>query len=88
MESLLAVDDAELLVGATVLALRSRQLDEIQRVVENPYSKEQRLQQALAGAPWLFGGEFVTGSPVRRLVPGHEVDITLLRPDGVLHVMG
>ena len=87
VESLLAVDDAELLVGATVLAMRRRQLDEIQRVVENPYSKEQRLQQALAGAPWLFGGQFVADSPVRRLVPRHEVNITLLRPDGVLHVV-
>jgi Domain of unknown function (DUF4263) len=87
IDAILTLDDAELLISATVLELRRRKLDEIERVVENPYSKEEHLQKALADEPWLFGGGFATKSEVRRLVPGHQVDIALLRPDGVLHVV-
>jgi antiviral defense system Shedu protein SduA len=79
--------DAEHLIVAAQIKLRLAKLDEIERAVENPFSKERNLQRLVEKSPWLFGGEYVDTAGVRRLTPGNEVDIALLRPDGVLHVI-
>ncbi|MGP3912194.1 Shedu anti-phage system protein SduA domain-containing protein [Nonomuraea sp. 10N515B] len=79
--------DAESVLAGMQLQIRRRKLAEIRRVVEHPYSSERQIQKAITGAWWLFGGEYVGQSLRRRLTRGLELDIPLLRPDGVLHVV-
>ncbi|GAA2216572.1 hypothetical protein GCM10009850_120420 [Nonomuraea monospora] len=79
--------DAESVLSGMQLQIRRRKLAEIRRVVEHPYSSERQIQNALTGAWWLFGGGYVGHSLRRRLTRGLELDIPLLRPDGVLHVV-
>ena len=79
--------DAEDLIAAAQIKLRLARLDEIERAVENPFTKERHLQRLIETSTWLFGGQFVGAAGVRRLTVGNEVDIALLRPDGVLHVV-
>lgn len=78
---------AEILLAGAQVVLRRRHLDRIRLVVENPYSREESLRRAVTALSWLWGGEFVEVGSRRRLVPGNEVDITLLRPGGVLHAV-
>lgn len=53
----------------------------------NPHVVEADLQRALEKNPWIFGGRFVDLATRRLLAPGTEIDLPLLRPDGVLHVI-
>jgi hypothetical protein len=87
VDALLATPDADLLVAAAQLRIRRGQLDELETAIENPFTKESGLQRLVERASWLFGGGYVGVSGVRRLTPGSEVDLALLRPDGVLHVV-
>jgi hypothetical protein len=59
----------------------------LRTVVEDPRAAEADLQRALEGQHWIFGGRFVGEAAQRRLVPGDEVDIPLIRGDGALHVV-
>ncbi|MEU6789327.1 Shedu anti-phage system protein SduA domain-containing protein [Nonomuraea angiospora] len=86
-QAILARADAESILAGMQLCLRRRKLAEIRRVVEHPYSSESQIQKALTGAWWLFGGEYVGQSLRRRLTRGLELDLPLLRPDGVLYVV-
>lgn len=76
-----------LLVEAAHLQLRKKKLDDIRDVIENPYSKEKHIQNAIRGAYWLFGGSYIGEAIRRRFTAYTEVDIPLLRPDGSLHVV-
>ncbi|MET1074324.1 MAG: Shedu anti-phage system protein SduA domain-containing protein [Umezawaea sp.] len=87
VQALLAQENAEHLVMAAQVRLRLAQLDKIERIVTSPFSKERHLHRELGGSPWIFGGAYVDTSGVRRLTTGNEVDIALVRPDGVLHVV-
>ncbi|MFD6949100.1 hypothetical protein A6A08_06990 [Nocardiopsis sp. TSRI0078] len=53
----------------------------------NPHAVEADLQRALEKNPWIFGGRFVDFATRRLLAPSTEIDLPLLRPDGVLHVV-
>jgi hypothetical protein len=53
----------------------------------NPHAVEADLQRALGKNPWIFGGRFVDLATRRLFAPGTEIDLPLLRPDGVLHVV-
>ncbi|MFD7655885.1 Shedu anti-phage system protein SduA domain-containing protein [Actinosynnema sp. NPDC059797] len=87
VNALLAAPDAHLLVAAAQLRIRREQLDALEAAVENPFTTESGLQRLVERASWVFGGGYVGVSNVRRLTPGTEVDLALLRPDGVLHVV-
>lgn len=76
-----------LMVEAAHLQLRKKKLDDIRDVIENPYSKEEHIQNAIRGAYWLFGGSYIGEAIRRRFTAYTEVDIPLLRPDGSLHVV-
>ncbi|MEV6238892.1 Shedu anti-phage system protein SduA domain-containing protein [Lentzea sp. NPDC051838] len=79
-------DGAELL-SALQLHVRRGQLRAVQEVAKKHGSQERDLQTALTNAWWMFGGEFVGEAVRRRLVETIELDIPLLQPDGVLHVV-
>ncbi|MFD8820628.1 Shedu anti-phage system protein SduA domain-containing protein, partial [Streptomyces sp. NPDC059627] len=86
--ALLAADDQGLLVlQAAELRRRAVRLKELRTVVEDRTATEADLQQALEGQYWIFGGRFVGEAAQRRLVPGDELDIPLIRGDGALHVV-
>ncbi len=86
--ALLAADEqGHLVLQAAELRRRAAGLDELRRVIEDPGALERELQQALEGQHWIFGGRFVGEAAQRRLVPGDEVDIPLIRGDGALHVV-
>lgn len=85
--ALLARADAESVLAGMQLQLRRRKLAEIRSVVEHRYAKERDIQEAFSGSWWLFGGEYIGESVRRRLTRGLELDIPLLRPDGVLHLV-
>jgi hypothetical protein len=86
--ALLAADEeGQLLLQAAELQRRAAGLEALRAVVEDRSALERDLQQALEGQHWIFGGRFVGEAAHRRLVPGDEVDIPLIRGDGALHIV-
>ncbi|MGV9806800.1 Shedu anti-phage system protein SduA domain-containing protein [Micromonospora chersina] len=77
----------EELVQLSQLKLRSAALHHLKCVVQNPHSTERDLQHALQKNLWIFGGNYLPELGRRRLAPGSELDIPLLRPDGSVHVV-
>ena len=86
--ALLAADDqGRILLQAAELRRRAARLKELRTVVEDRTAAEADVQRALEGQYWIFGGRFVDEAAHRRLVPGDEVDIPLIRGDGALHIV-
>jgi hypothetical protein len=86
--ALLAADhDGQLLLQAVELQRRAAGLEVLRAVVEDRHAQERHVQRALEGQHWIFGGRFVGEAAHRRLVPGDEVDIPLIRGDGSLHIV-
>ncbi|MBE8474200.1 DUF4263 domain-containing protein [Streptomyces sp. 3R004] len=86
--AVLAADrDGQLLLRAAEVQRRRRGLKALRTTVEDPRASESDLQRALDGQHWIFGGQFVGQAVQRRLVPGDEVDIPLIRGDGALHIV-
>ncbi|SEG83183.1 protein of unknown function [Actinacidiphila yanglinensis] len=86
--ALLAADSqGQMLFRAAELQRRAAGLEALRKVVEDTTASEHALQRALEGQHWIFGGRFVGEAAHRRLVPGDEVDIPLIRGDGALHVV-
>ncbi|MFF7765791.1 Shedu anti-phage system protein SduA domain-containing protein [Streptomyces massasporeus] len=86
--ALLAADDqGSILLQAAELRRRAARLKELRTVVEDRTASEADVQRALDGQYWIFGGRFVDEAAHRRLVPGDEVDIPLIRGDGALHIV-
>ncbi|WP_199739453.1 Shedu anti-phage system protein SduA domain-containing protein [Streptomyces klenkii] len=86
--AVLAADrDGQTLLWAAEWQRRSAALARLRKVAEDPTASEHDLQRALRGQYWIFGGRFIGEAEHRRLVPGNEVDIPLIRGDGALHVV-
>lgn len=86
--TLLADKDASLHVFKAVeLKRRSESLAQIRTMIEDPSTTERDLQTALERQSWIFGGRYLDTRVQRRLVPGDEMDIPLIRADGSLHVV-
>lgn len=86
--ALLAADtEGQMVLKAAELQRRAAGLEALRKVVEDPTASEHALQRALEGQHWISGGRFVGEAAHRRLVPGDEVDIPLIRGDGSLHVV-
>ncbi|MER5882984.1 Shedu anti-phage system protein SduA domain-containing protein [Streptomyces sp. NPDC001941] len=86
--SVLAADaEGQLVVRAVELQRRAAGLRALRTVTLDPYATEHDVQKALEGQYWIFGGAYVGEAAHRRLVPGDEVDIPLVRGDGALHVV-
>ncbi|GAA2330145.1 hypothetical protein GCM10009854_01170 [Saccharopolyspora halophila] len=84
---LVADEDGRTLLKATELKQRSDRLSQLRNIAADPSATEHDLQHALEAQPWIFGGRFVGAAARRRMVPGDEVDIPLLRADGALHIV-
>ncbi|MFG5721971.1 Shedu anti-phage system protein SduA domain-containing protein [Streptomyces murinus] len=86
--ALLAADqDGRLILQAAELQRRTAGLRALRAVVDDTTATEADLQRALQGNHWIFGGRYVGEAARRRLVPGDEVDIPLIRADGALHIV-
>ncbi|WP_030022006.1 Shedu anti-phage system protein SduA domain-containing protein [Streptomyces monomycini] len=86
--SILASDpEGKVLLQALQLQRRSAGLIALRRLAEDPHASERDLHEALRGQHWIFGGQFISEATHRRLVPGDELDIPLIRGDGSLHVV-
>ncbi|MET9479053.1 Shedu anti-phage system protein SduA domain-containing protein [Streptomyces sp. NPDC006638] len=86
--ALLAADtEGQMVLRAAELQRRAAGLEALRTVVEDTTASERSLERALEGQHWIFGGRFVGEAAHRRLVPGDEVDIPLIRGDGALHVV-
>ncbi|MYR36122.1 DUF4263 domain-containing protein [Streptomyces sp. SID4944] len=86
--ALLAADsDGQMVFRAAELQRRAAGLDRLRAVAEDRTATEHDLQTALEGQHWIFGGRFVGEAAQRRLVPGDEIDIPLIRGDGSLHIV-
>lgn len=84
---LAADEEGQLLLKAAELQRRHKELRVLRDIAENPRASESDLQHALQGQPWIFGGQFIGEVAKRRLVPGDEVDLPLIRGDGSLHIV-
>ena len=88
LAALAADADGQILLRAVELQHRAAGLAVIRQVVEDPHVAERQLQQAISGQPWIFGGRYVGDEKAyRRLVPGDEYDIPLVRADGALQIV-
>jgi hypothetical protein len=87
--AVLAADtDGQMLFRAVELQHRAAGLAVLRQVIEDPYATEHQLQQAISGHYWIFGGRYVDDEKTyRRLVPGDEYDIPLIRADGALQIV-
>lgn len=86
--ALLAADrEGRLILQAAELRRRAAGVRALRAVVEDRTATEADLQRALEGNHWIFGGRFVGEAARRRLVPGDEVDLPLIRGDGALHIV-
>ncbi|MFY4717142.1 Shedu anti-phage system protein SduA domain-containing protein [Streptomyces sp. LaBMicrA B280] len=86
--ALLAADqDGRLILQAAELQRRTADLQALRAVVDDTTATEADLQRALQGNHWIFGGRYVGEAARRRLVPGDEMDIPLIRADGALHIV-
>ncbi|WP_035799826.1 Shedu anti-phage system protein SduA domain-containing protein [Kitasatospora mediocidica] len=86
--ALLAADpEGQMILRAAQLQKRSARLAALRKVAEDEAATELDLQRALEGQYWIFGGRFVGEAAQRRLVPGDEIDIPLIRGDGSLHIV-
>lgn len=83
----LALRDGQMVFRAAELQRRAVGLDRLRAVAEDRTATEHDLQAALEGQRWIFGGRFVGEAARRRLVPGDEIDIPLIRGDGSLHIV-
>ncbi|MCX5609890.1 DUF4263 domain-containing protein [Streptomyces sp. NBC_00047] len=84
---LAADEDGRTVLRAAELQRRAAHLRELRRVAEDATASEHALQRALNGMYWVFGGRFIGEAQQRRLVPGDEVDIPLIRGDGSLQIV-
>ncbi|MFI5491181.1 Shedu anti-phage system protein SduA domain-containing protein [Actinoplanes sp. NPDC051859] len=75
------------LADAVLLRARRSALDDLAAVVLNRHSSERDLQSAIEANLWIFGGRQLSGLGPRRISLGIELDLTLLRPDGTVHVV-
>ncbi|NEB39902.1 Shedu anti-phage system protein SduA domain-containing protein [Streptomyces sp. SID14515] len=87
LEILAADREGQLLIEAAKVQRRRRGIRVLRDVAEDSRASESDLQRALDGQHWIFGGQFVGQAVQRRLVPGDEVDIPLIRGDGALHIV-
>ncbi|MFI6012446.1 Shedu anti-phage system protein SduA domain-containing protein [Streptomyces sp. NPDC051243] len=87
LDALGALDDAQALAALLQLVHRKAGLAELRQVAEDPHALERDLQRVLQGQFWIFGGQFAGEAARRRLVPGDEVDIPLIRGDGTLQIV-
>lgn len=86
--ALLAADtEGQMMLRAAELQRRSVALADLRHVTEDPRATESELQRQLESQYWIFGGRFVGTTVKRRLVPGDEFDIPLLRGDGSLQIV-
>jgi hypothetical protein len=87
--AVLAADtDGQTLLRAAELHRRAVGLAALQKMIEDPQATEHQLQQALSGQYWIFGGRYIDDEKAyRRLVPGDEYDIPLVRADGALQIV-
>ncbi|MGQ4485375.1 Shedu anti-phage system protein SduA domain-containing protein [Streptomyces sp. SAS_281] len=79
--------DGRTVLLAAELQRRATHLRELRRLAEDATTTEHALQRALKGMHWIFGGHFIGEARQRRLVPGDEVDIPLIRGDGSLYIV-
>ncbi|MFJ9781812.1 Shedu anti-phage system protein SduA domain-containing protein [Amycolatopsis sp. NPDC101161] len=56
-------------------------------VVRNPDAKEKEFQRILDESWWIFGGKYVEKTKRRSLTVLTQLDVPLIRADGVLHVV-
>ncbi|MGW3647565.1 hypothetical protein [Streptomyces sp. NPDC000878] len=87
LDALGHINDAQALATLLQHAQRRAGLAAFRKIVENPEALERDLQQALQGQFWIFGGEYAGEAARRRLVPGGEVDIPLIRGDGSVTIV-
>ncbi|MGW4682498.1 Shedu anti-phage system protein SduA domain-containing protein [Micromonospora taraxaci] len=79
---------AEEIADVVLLRARRRALRKLDAVVLNRHSSERDLQRALEKNLWVFGGtQLADRLGPRRISRGIELDLTLLRPDGTVHVV-
>ena len=88
LAALAADADGQTLLRAFELQRRAAGLAVLRQVVEDSHAREHHLQQAISGQYWIFGGRYVGDEKAyRRLVPGDEYDIPLVRADGALQIV-
>jgi hypothetical protein len=88
LAALVADADGQTLLRAVELQRRSAGLAVLRQVVEDSHAREHQLQKAISGHYWIFGGRYIDDEKAyRRLVPGDEYDIPLVRADGALQIV-
>lgn len=85
--ALMQIPDYESILRAVEIARRLEQLYKLELMVDNPNTKEASFQRQIESMHWLFGGSFARLASRRLLAEGTQVDIPLIRADGVLHVV-
>jgi len=78
---------AVLLAGTVHLTRHTQTLDRLETLLADPASTESDVQKVLAEDWWIFGGRYINRSQRRSLTVLDEIDVPLIRSDGVLHIV-
>ncbi len=80
-------DPAEKLAGALKIARHTKTLDALKALLADPAVTEPELQSVLEKDWWIFGGRFINQASRRSLTVLDQIDVPLIRSDGVLHIV-
>lgn len=87
LEMLGEFEEAQVLTTSIQHARREKDLERLEMLIADPNTRERHLQEHLQTMTWIFGAEFLTKTARRNLHVKHQVDLSLIRPDGSLHVV-
>jgi len=80
-------DPAEKLAAVVGIARHSKTLDELDVLLADESVTETNLQAVLEKDWWIFGGRFIDRASRRALTVLDQIDVPLIRADGVLHIV-
>ena len=87
LQQLAADEQGRALFAAARLRRRQVGLAVLRGLVEDATTVEQELQNALQEQHWIFGERFAGEEALRNLVPGDDINVPLIRPDGSLDIV-
>jgi hypothetical protein len=87
VSALAATEPAQVFAATMAHARHNKTLDELEVLLDDSSVTEPQLQSVLEKDWWIFGGRFIDKSKRRSLTVLDEIDVPLIRSDGVLHII-
>lgn len=87
IQELAGSDAGEKLAGAVRFARHVKTLEGLEELLKDPRVTEPMLQKVLEKDWWIFGGRYIDKATRRSITVLDQLDVPLIRSDGVLHIV-